>query len=145
MENIFIKKLTHEYVNDVSTLEKEYIGTGDVDAIKNSLNSDKLNYYILLKNDKVVGFMECLILPPEMELYDIVVSKENQGKGYSKILMDYMISLAKENNVETILLEVNSINNKAINLYQKYGFKEYSIRKNYYGDSDAVLMKLKLL
>ena len=80
-----------------------------------------------------------------MELYDIVVSKENQGKGYSKILMDYMISLAKENNVETILLEVNSINNKAINLYQKYGFKEYSIRKNYYGDSDAILMKLKLL
>lgn len=145
MEDVLIKKLTHEHVNDVLTLEKEYIGTGDVGAIKNSLNSDKLNYYILLKNDKVIGFFECLILPPEMELYDIVVSKEYQGKGYSKILMDYMINLAKENYVETILLEVNSINNKAINLYLKYGFKEYSNRKNYYGENDAILMKLELL
>ena len=26
-----------------------------------------------------------------------------------------------------------------------FGFKEYSLRKNYYGDSDAILMKLDLI
>jgi ribosomal protein S18 acetylase RimI-like enzyme len=37
---------------------------------------------------------------------------------------------------------VNTNNIKAINLYTKFGFVEYSRRKNYYGDNDAILMKL---
>ena len=45
---------------------------------------------------------------------------------------------------DTILLEVNTMNYKAISLYEKYGFKEYGTRKNYYGNSDAILMKKEL-
>ena len=58
--------------------------------------------------------------------------------------MDKLILICKENLCETIFLEVNSINYKAISLYEKYGFKSYLIRKNYYGENDAVLMKLDL-
>ena len=59
--------------------------------------------------------------------------------------MDFYLSFSKEKGSDTIFLEVNSINMKAISLYKKYGFCEYGRRKNYYGNQeDAILMKLKI-
>ena len=58
--------------------------------------------------------------------------------------MDYLFDICKQRNCNTIFLEVNTINYKAINLYNKYGFKQYSLRKNYYGNNDAILMKVEL-
>lgn len=142
--NFEIKKLTNDFIDDVFYLENKLIGKCDKKSIIDSLTNEKLNYFVLLKNDKVVGFFECLIISPEIELYDICIDEEFQGFGYSKLLMNYLIELAKQFDVATIFLEVNSINNKAINLYSKYGFKQYSIRKNYYGENDAILMKLEL-
>ena len=142
MDEFEIKKLTSEHVDFVYEIEKNLIGACDKNAILKTLQSIKLNYYILLKKSKPIGFFECLILPPEIELYDIAVASEFQGNGYSKIMMNYLLKLAASSGSNTILLEVNSINSKAINLYEKYGFKKYSERKNYYGKNDAILMKL---
>ena len=58
--------------------------------------------------------------------------------------MNHFIELCKEQGCDTIFLEVNSINQKAINLYHKFGFVAYSKRQNYYGENDAILMKLSL-
>lgn len=144
MNNLSIDVLTEKYVDLVYEIEKTLIGDCDKNTILNSLTSDVLKYFILLKNDQVIGFFECQIIPPEIELFDIAIIQSEQGNGYSKILMDYLINFARENNCETILLEVNNINSKAINLYNKFGFKKYSERKNYYGKNDAILMKLEL-
>lgn len=145
MDNLLVEKLTKKYVEIVFELEKKLIGDCDKSSIEKSLKSDTLNYYVLIKNDKVIGFFECMILPPEIELYDIAIDESEQGKGYSKIMMDYMIKIAKDSHVHTLFLEVNSINYKAIRLYDKYGFKEYSVRKDYYGkNEDAVLMRFDL-
>ena len=144
MAGFRIEKLSTDYAQSVFEMENENLGTGDIESILKTIDNKNLNYYVLLSEGAVVGFFECLILPPEIELYDIVVSKEFQGKGYSKIMMDFLLELAKENNVETILLEVNKMNNRAINLYLKYGFKEYAVREKYYGENDAILMRLEL-
>ena len=58
--------------------------------------------------------------------------------------MNFYLELAKRKGCDTILLEVNSMNNKAINLYKKFGFVAYGERKNYYGENDAILMKLQV-
>ena len=139
-----IEKLKEEQVDFVYNIEKDLIGDCDKNAILNSLKSDNLNYYVLSLDDEIIGFFECLILPPEVELYDIAIVPSRQGNGYSKLMMDELVVLAKNSGSDTIFLEVNSMNNKAIKLYEKYGFKEYSRRKNYYGENDAILMKLNL-
>lgn len=145
MNDFSIEKLTEQYVDDVFKLESKLIGNCDKSSIIKSLESGTLNYFVLLKNKEAIGFFECMILPPEIELYDIAVKEEEQGNGYSKIMMNYLIDLAKQVDVSTIFLEVNSINNKAIGLYNKFGFEKYSERKNYYGENkDAILMKLDL-
>ena len=144
MDKFSVKKLSINEVDKVYELEKKYIGECDIKSIENTIGSNTLSYYVLFKDNEVIGFFECSIILPEAELYDIVIDEKYQGLGYSKILMDYFLNLVKESRVETIFLEVNSINNKAISLYSKYGFKEYSIRKKYYGDNDAILMKKEI-
>ena len=145
MTNLKVEKLSEKYIDSVFKIESQSIGKCDIETIKNTIKSNTVNYYLLLENNEVVGFFECSIIPPESELYDLAIVKDKQGKGYSKILMNYYIDLLKSKNVETVFLEVNIINNKAISLYEKFGFKKYSERKNYYGDNDAILMKLDLV
>ena len=139
-----ISKMTDEDVESVFEIEKELLGTADISSIISSFKSNVLCYYVLKKEDEVVGFFEVSMIKPDCELYDIAIKKEYQGLKLSKLLMDYLFKLCRENQYETIFLEVNSINNKAINLYKKYGFEEYLIRKNYYGKFDAILMKAKV-
>lgn len=142
-DNFVVKKLTHEYVDDVLLIEKELLGTGSKEDIEKTILSDVLDYYLLFLNEEVIGFFEVSNVAGESELFDIAIKKELQGRGYSKILMEQLLKVCKEKNSRTIFLEVNKINLRAIKLYEKFGFKEYAIRKNYYGENDAVLMKLE--
>ena len=139
-----ISKMTNDEVSDVFNLEQELLGTSSIKSISETLESNTLSYYVLKLDNEIIGFFEVSIISPECELYDIAIKKDYQGKHLSNLLMDKLILICKENLCETIFLEVNSINYKAISLYEKYGFKSYLIRKNYYGENDAILMKLDL-
>ena len=138
-------EMTINDVESVFEIEKSLIGTGSVEDIKKSIESDVLKYFVLKQNDEVLGFLEMSCLPPEIELFDIAIDTKFQGKGYANLLMNFLIDFAKIKNCETIFLEVNRINKKAISLYNKFGFVEYAVRKNYYGENDAILMKLDLV
>jgi len=143
--NIKIKPLTLEYIEDVARLESKLIAKTSKEAVRKTLESKTNFYFILLNEKEVVGFLQCSIISPESELYEIGIDENFQGSGYAKMLMEYYLDYAKKKGCDTILLEVNKINMKAISLYKKYGFCKYGERKNYYGvNQDAVLMKLKI-
>ncbi len=143
--NVKIASLTIEYIEDVARIESELIAKTSKEAIAKTLDSKTIFYFVLLVENRVVGFLQCSIIAPESELYEIGIDKNFQGKGYANKLMDYYLEFAKLQGCETILLEVNKMNVKAISLYKKFGFCEYGERKNYYGvNQDAVLMKLKI-
>jgi ribosomal-protein-alanine N-acetyltransferase len=61
-------------------------------------------------------------------------------------LLKEVIRQANLAHAKTIYLEVRASNQTAIHLYDKHGFNEMSIRKDYYrakeGREDAVLMGL---
>lgn len=144
MQELVIRKLKEEDIDDVFKIEKSLIGECNKESIFKTLKNDNLFYYVLLKNNKIIGFFECQIIEPEIEIFDIAVIEEEQRKGFASYMMNYIISIAKDKKCSTIFLEVNSINNKAINFYKKFGFNKYLERKKYYGENDAILMKLEL-
>ncbi len=144
MDNLIIKKLTENMVEDVFEIEKAFFDVTKKDSILSALNSNNLYYFVLYYQNQIVGFLECSVILDEAELYEIAINNNFQGNGFSKFLMDYFIEFCKDKSVNTIFLEVNNINTKAISLYKKFGFNEYSIRKKYYGDNDAILMKREL-
>lgn len=89
-------------------------------------------YYI---KDKLIGIIDFSLIYDRIELNYIFVDNEYRNKGIGSKMMDYMISYGY-----SISLEVNCNNINAIKLYEKYGFEKKTIRKNYYGKDDGILM-----
>ena len=144
MKDLKIQKLTEEFAYDVFLIEKDLLGSASYENIKKTLSSETLEYFLLFDNDCLIGFFEMSVIAPEAELFDIAVKKEYQGQGYANVLMQEFLNQVRLKKCDTVFLEVNKINYKAIGLYEKFGFVQYDIRKNYYGENDAVLMKLDL-
>lgn len=71
-----------------------------------------------------------------IEIDYVIVVEKYRKQGIASKMLSYLINKYKCD----ITLEVNSANSIAINLYKKYGFQPVTVRKNYYGSSDAILM-----
>ena len=90
----------------------------------------------------VVGYIVGRKIPPEGEIYRIAVREDKRQRGIGYRLLSYALKTESGDGVETVFLEVRSKNLPARGLYKAYGFKEISIRKNYYQNpaDDAIIM-----
>ena len=66
------------------------------------------------------------------DILNIGINPNNQRKGYGSLLLGYLYKELKNRLIEEIFLEVRETNQSAISFYLDQGFKEISIRKNYY-------------
>lgn len=114
-------------------------------VLLSELENKNTKYIVLKSENEILGFAGIWITPDNIELNNIVVRKDSRGKGYSRILLERLLEISKEFGKEFITLEVSEINEKAINLYTKYGFEKIGLRKKYYeGIYDAILMSKKI-
>ena len=90
----------------------------------------------------VVGYIIGRKIPPEGEIYRIAVREDKRKRGIGYRLLSFALKTERGSGVETVFLEVRSRNTAARALYRAYGFKEISIRKNYYQNpsDDAIVM-----
>jgi ribosomal-protein-alanine N-acetyltransferase len=79
------------------------------------------------------------------ELININVLENYQNQKIASKLLEYMIQDCIDKKVKSITLEVKVTNDKAIHLYQKFGFNQIGIRKCYYQGIDALLMEKELI
>lgn len=93
---------------------------------------------------RVVGF--CILQPvlDEANLLLMAIDPKMQGQGLGYQLLENSIALL-ENNPIQIFLEVRERNLAAIKLYEKTGFHQIDVRKNYYplaegGREHAIIM-----
>ena len=84
----------------------------------------------------------------EAHLLNLSVAKPHQGRGLGRMLLAHMIAKAKSYGANNMFLEVRPSNKNAIALYEKVGFNEMAVRRNYYpatgGREDAILMGMAL-
>ena len=113
----------------------------EVDMIHTNPFARKIEYVI---DDKVIGYLDYSLIYDRMEIDNFFVNPLYRNKGIGSMLMEYLIGIAKSNDVLNITLEVRVSNIIAINLYKKYGFSEVAMRKYYYGDEDGILMEMKV-
>ena len=134
----------------ISLSDKEYEKYDTVKASINALNimknidvnNEKVNPHLLkpnsyVTNNKVVAFLLFNVMYEKCEIVDIFVLKEYRNKGIASKLIN---EITNDYTVDNITLEVSMLNKNAINLYEKLGFKKIAVRKNYYKDSDGILM-----
>ena len=80
--NFLIEKMLIGDAESVFEIEKKLIGTGSLEDIKKSIDSDVLHYFVLKQNNKVLGFLEISCLPPEIELFDIAIDSMFVSKNF---------------------------------------------------------------
>ena len=84
----------------------------------------------------------------EAHILNLTVAPEHQRQGLGRKLLSYFLHLALRHNADTVLLEVRPSNIPAIALYEKMGFNEIGIRKDYYpmqhGREDALVLAKSL-
>lgn len=97
-------------------------------------------------NEKVIGFLNGSYVIDEAELMNIAVSREHRRDGIAGALIESFENRLSEKGVNTVYLEVRESNFPAKKLYEKYGYIQIGLRKNYYRspDENAVLMMKKL-
>ncbi|MDT0593888.1 ribosomal protein S18-alanine N-acetyltransferase [Glaciecola petra] len=85
---------------------------------------------------QLCGYLLARISLDEAEIDDISVCKQYRRLGYASSLLSELISTLETKQIKRILLEVNSNNSHAISLYQRFGFRQIGMRKNYYDVQD---------
>lgn len=114
------------------------------EVLREELLSDSSLYIVAKKQNEIIGFAGIKIIIDEADIMNIVVKKSYRNNGIGSLLLKNLILISNKKNLNFINLEVDCKNTIAINLYKKFGFEEISLRKNYYKNNDAIIMKKKL-
>lgn len=114
----------------------------EVNVVFDNPFKKKVEYFV---SGEVIGYLEYLLMYDRMEIENIFVLEKYRGQGIGNQLMAYLVSVAIENRVINITLEVRENNEVAKNLYKKFGFREVAMRRHYYGDENAILMEKQVM
>lgn len=101
-----------------------------------------LSVLVTEKREKIAGFALGRVVADEGELFRIAVLPEYRRQGIAENLLKKLHGKMQEKGGAMCFLEVRSRNIPAISLYEKCGYERISIRRGYYGDDDAIIMKL---
>lgn len=96
------------------------------------------NYLVYEINKKIVGMINFHMMSEYAEIIDIVVSEEYRRSHIATKLIKETLNILGDID---ITLEVRQSNKVAILLYESVGFKKVGIRKKYYKNEDAYIMK----
>lgn len=110
------------------------------ESVENQLGKESSVFVI---EESGLGYALGDIILDEAELYRIAVSENSRKSGLGTAIINEFIGKCRDRGAEKIFLEVRSRNIPARKLYEKTGFKEISVRRNYYDDDDAVIYCLK--
>ena len=95
--------------------------------IKKVKSSETSNHFVAIKGNKIIG---CTSFngntARKMKHYGTIgisVLKEYWGRGIATALLEKLISWSKEKGIKKINLDVFENNERAIKLYEKFGFK----------------------
>lgn len=117
-------------------VNNNFVNLFKLEYIIDSKDEDVYGYY---DNGELLGFVHVLKTFECLEIINVVVDIKDRKKGIATKLINYLNECYDD--IEYILLEVNENNSNAINLYNKLGFNVINVRKKYYGNDDALIMR----
>lgn len=106
------------------------------------LTKDNTMFFVVEEKEKILGYCGMQTVLDEGDILNVAVSQDRQREGIGYFLVDGMLKMAELNGIHIVHLEVRETNGTARRLYERLGFKEDGLRKNYYTDpiENAILM-----
>ena len=146
---IEIKPLTPEKIPEIVALDRVCLGgLWTASAYLREIESSRSTLLVLyIRNSReepaiAIGLACLWAIVDEAHITLLAIASKYRRQGLGQLLLLTLLHDAVARQLEWATLEVNINNNKAIDLYQKFGFEVVGTRKGYYqptGDDAAIL------
>ncbi len=138
-----IRKMALEDLDSVMILERQLFSCPwTIENYRFELTENPYGHYVVVDEKGILGYLGLWINDDAVQITTLGVDQAFQNRGYGKALVQYAIDHAERIKASIMTLEVRISNEKAIQLYESFGFKKAALRKQYYShpDEDAILM-----
>ncbi len=147
------KVLSVDILDEVAAIERNNSKSPwPTEHFRSSLENSTNLSYALMYRDKLIGYVIAALAIDSADILNIAVDSGYQRQCYATKLLNRLVSEFSEKGAKEVFLETRVSNNGAISFYNSQGFKQISVRKNYYmknsNDStereDGIIMRLEI-
>lgn len=122
-----------EDLPEVARIEAEMFSMPwSAQGFADSLRNEDTCYLSVLCEGKIVGYCGMLRVLDEADITNVAVDSGHRGQGIGFAMLSELLKLGEESGIRSFTLEVRESNRAAIALYEKLGFVNCGIRKNFY-------------
>lgn len=143
--NFSVIRMKSDDIPEAAVLEREVFPDPWSEAmLRSGFAADSQLYFCARgQNGVLAGYAAVMTVLDEGELLRIGVTPRFRRQGVADLLMEKIFQTAAERKLAFMMLEVRKGNTPAVRLYEKYGFSQEGIRRNYYQNpaEDALIMR----
>lgn len=125
--------MTGEHVPQVAQLEKLcFSDPWSENSVASELENALSLWLVALEGDQVAGYVGSQTVLGETDMMNVAVHPDFRRQGVAESLILSLMEALKAQDSHSLTLEVRSSNVPARGLYEKLGFSQIGLRKNYY-------------
>ena len=140
-----IVKMNEAHVASVAAIEKECFGPDawSEKSVASELTNKLALWLVALDGDRVAGYVGSQTVCDETDMMNVAVSADYRRRGLGEQLVLALVEELKAMGSKCLTLEVRDSNAPARALYEKLGFQQVGLRKNYYRNpkEDAYILR----
>lgn len=139
---MYVTAIEHRHLKAIAKLEKTCFSTPWSENALLEAFSAGTKFFVAQKGEKVLGYIGISCILDEGYITNVAVFPEYRRQGVGKALLERVFSLARDEGLSFVSLEVRESNTPAITLYENLSFKQEGKRKNFYTDpqEDALIL-----
>ena len=138
---IEIIPMNESHVAAVAELEKQNFSEPWPEiAVRSELTNKLALWLVAVEDGEVLGYVGSQTVLQEADMMNIAVADTHRRRGIARMLVEELI---RQLDAYQLTLEVRASNAPAIALYEKLGFTQVGLRKNYYHKpkEDALILR----
>ena len=137
------RRMQKEDLEEVAAIEQQIFSLPwSKQAFEESLDNKNTLFIVAKSEEKIAGYCGIYISFEEGNISNVAVAPAFRRKGIAENMIKDLLKEAAKKGVTSVFLEVRKTNVAAIALYEKSGFREVGVRKDFYDKpkEDALIM-----
>ena len=136
--------MNESHVAQVAELEKIcFSNPWSENSVASELKNPLSCWLVAEEDSAVAGYIGSQTVVDESDMMNVAVHPDHRRKGIAAALVNELVEALKKRESRCLTLEVRASNEPARALYEKLGFVQLGLRKNYYRNprEDALILR----